>query len=710
MTVEQAKEPSPETVPVAATASFVVSGFQVLSVSVSEDGLLGAIVTSSEAVTIFDTNSGAVLDTLDAVHFADTQPVCVEFVPERHEVLVGLADGRIFRRAFAGGTPVSGTDDNGEPVDYDAVFVPDIQDNRGAITCLQLARRHTILYVGSIDGTVSRLDLTHRRLEQTVKRHEGPVLEFRMTPTGVISIGADRRAHLFDMPVTALNPDRDAVRVFQLPVDQTLEESAPEEETAAAESSKNTKKSTRPMRSVAAPVPRNEIDLSLTGIRPSDSTRALLEHQLRCATDEKTKLQLRKALLEHLGQQSAAVGLGSESAEVPVGAPLRTGEITTEFSFSSGEWNRVLLDISDDGTTIASLHRGRENAAADNRAQAICVWDMATGTNLRRWTQAGRVRRLFLDEPHHLMIPTPVIARLSTADGHFLNDPSEQFVSSALAGDRLTMMLGHFGKPGIAGHSLTRISLRDNTLVSGFERFETTISAIAWSGSGDTLFVSTRERDQTRLLEVDPLSLTLRTEINKEKLPGSLTAESADSSAAGTGAIVIVPSPSGKVLLTWGRYEDGPQLRMWRKSNNNWPAEQVTVIRGNEASPDLVMTDCPAVFVNHQDSQLAVLTANGLVILSSKKSAAQQALPIPSFGGHRPVCQFSPDHNWLLTGDGEGTVWAIFLNNLQRKPLKFSAHSGPIAGLALSANGRYLITAGEDNRLRSWRVDGFLKR
>ena len=48
--------------------------------------------------------------------------------------------------------------------------------------------------------------------------------------------------------------------------------------------------------------------------------------------------------------------------------------------------------------------------------------------------------------------------------------------------------------------------------------------------------------------------------------------------------------------------------------------------------------------------------------------------------------------------------------NLDRKPVKFEAHTGPIAGLALSANGRYLATIGEDNRLRSWRVDGFLKR
>jgi len=50
------------------------------------------------------------------------------------------------------------------------------------------------------------------------------------------------------------------------------------------------------------------------------------------------------------------------------------------------------------------------------------------------------------------------------------------------------------------------------------------------------------------------------------------------------------------------------------------------------------------------------------------------------------------------------------LVSLDRKPLKFEAHPGPIAGLAMSPNGRYLATIGEHNQLRAWRIDGFLKR
>ena len=111
------------------------------------------------------------------------------------------------------------------------------------------------------------------------------------------------------MPVTVLNPNRDSVRTFQLPVDQTLEDTQTEVEAAAAAAAATTAKSTkstRPSRSQSA-APRDEVDLSLTGIRPSDATRALLEHQLRSSTDAPTMLQQRKALLEHLGQQSSSI-------------------------------------------------------------------------------------------------------------------------------------------------------------------------------------------------------------------------------------------------------------------------------------------------------------------------------------------------------------------------------------------------------------------
>ncbi len=51
---------------------------------------------------------------------------------------------------------------------------------------------------------------------------------------------------------------------------------------------------------------------------------------------------------------------------------------------------------------------------------------------------------------------------------------------------------------------------------------------------------------------------------------------------------------------------------------------------------------------------------------------------------------------------------ALLLTSPTRKPLRFEAHSGPVAAMSVSDNGKFLLTAGEDNRLRLWDLEVFL--
>ena len=110
----------------------------VLNLVFSPSRSLGAVVLSNETITIFDTSSGETVDTLDASHFDDTQPVSMIIEEERKRVVVGLADGRMIRRAFGDGKPVSGSDDAGNEVDYEMVFAPDLGDTSGPITAMQM--------------------------------------------------------------------------------------------------------------------------------------------------------------------------------------------------------------------------------------------------------------------------------------------------------------------------------------------------------------------------------------------------------------------------------------------------------------------------------------------------------------------------------------------------------------------------------------------
>lgn len=709
MTVDQAKAADAETVAVTPIASFPVTGFEVLSITVAEEFHLGAIVTSSEEVYIFRTDTCELIETLKADLFADTQPVCVTFVNEGNEILAGLADGRILRRARTGSPEVTGLNDLGEKVDYESVFVPDVQDQVSSITCIRATSGSRTIHFGTINGTIVRYDAALKRIEQLKKRHASAVIDFCHTPHGIISIGTDRLAQLFDMPVTPQTQDPNAELSFQLPPDATLEdaETPPPEENSLVPASK----STRPAKARIAETPVAP-DLSLMGIRPADPTLALYGHQLRAADSSEKRLEIRKLILKHRGESSRADGLGNDPEEIPDGPPIRVGDTTTQLQFGGGEWSRVLLAVSDDGTMVAALHRGSTDSREPySTAGALSLFDLATAIPLRHWTQPIVSNHLSLNLMPPLLSPTPATTRFWHNTGYSATDPMRPVAASVFSPDSNTLILGRAGSVGLAVPALTRMNLETNTETNGLALFETMVTAVGFSTAGDRLIVGTRERDQVRLLELNPVTMAIQQEIIREPLGGRISEDNtARIPATMSGTTFIQPSPSDKMMLTWGNYDSGSQLRLWRRGSSGWQQEDATVITAPEAKPDFNTIDHPVVFVNRQDSRLAILNTTGLLILTTKKGEVERMMPIPNVNGHRPPCVFTPDGNWLLTGDGDGNVWAASMMSLDRKPIRFEAHIGPVAGLAMSPNGRYLATIGEDNHLRSWRVDGFLKR
>jgi WD40 repeat protein len=696
ITLKQLESKDLQTIPASPMASFQVSGFQVLSVSVSDDGRFGAIVSSSETITIFETETGIVVDELKATQFADTQPVCVAFVPDKGQILAGLADGRVMLRAFGkDATPVSSVNDKGETIDYETVFAPDFQEKADPVTTLFVIPETTTVYYGSLSGHVGRLNLAQRKLESIEKRHEGAVIELRMTPSGILSIGDDRRAVLFDMPLTLGNPQPGATRVYQLPADTTLTEEQADPSTSLLE----TKKSTRPARRPAPPMAA-EPDLSLTGIRPSDSVLALYSHQLRVSENPVEQMTLRKSILEHLGRGTTAATLGADAPLTPGVPTFPTYQAESEFVFS-GDWEPVRLFVSDDGLTATMSHRSKPG---------VEVRDLATNIVLRRWTQALPMRQFFVAPSLQLVQTThPASSMFQIKDGQLVNDPTVRYLTCAQSPGQDFMVKGTLGYRGVAASSLTRIEFPSGNSKSGHELFESMITSISFSMDGGSLYVSARGRDHVTLHELDPLTFAVRHELAKEGLSGVIGEEPTNALDGPCGDVFSVASETNKVLLTFGTFADGPQIRLWRRSSKGWPLDSRIVIRDAGLLPDM-RHERPMVLVGNLESKIAVLTTTGLSIFNAKKQSVDASIPIPNVGNHRPALCYSPDNEWLLAGDGEGNVWAISLQGPTRKPLRFPAHTGPIAGMAVSPNGKYLLTAGEDNRLRSWRIDGMLSR
>jgi WD40 repeat protein len=246
---------------------------------------------------------------------------------------------------------------------------------------------------------------------------------------------------------------------------------------------------------------------------------------------------------------------------------------------------------------------------------------------------------------------------------------------------------------------------------TGIEAFEGVAPAVAWSADGRSLFVSVRERTQSRLLELENPTLRIRSEIHAEPMEGAWNVERFNPSVSIVGATHLLPSPDGKLLVTYGRHSSTTrpyQIRIWRKSNDKWPQESAEVVDSKQPMLETEMTGTPMAFVNQQSSFLAVVGKTGIAVIDTRSGSVKESQELPDVDGRRPVALLSADGRWAMAGDREGNVWVWELRNLERRPRQFAAQAGPIMGLAMSQNGQFLATAGEENRIRVWDVSKYL--
>ena len=701
MTEEQVQSPEAPVLDASPVCAVSLPNSRVLSVVVSSSGKLAAVVTSDEQLTIFKTDDGAVVSTITAVELDDTQPVCCLIEEQQGRVLVGLADGRVIRRALPGGDSVTGTNDSGETVEFEVVFAPELNDRFGAVCCMNTNADSTVLYLGRATGFVGQFDLPRKQMLRMDKLHEGPIVEIRSNESGLFTVGDERIAKLSNVPGAA-RPGVVA-ETFRLPTDEALRDTHLIE---PDESLKQDKFTVR--RNFDGDVTdASAKQLVRAAIRPADPVQALYEHQLRVAVDDESREMVRERILKT--RESAA----NVSADRTYSgdSPVKLAELDTVFDFKSLPMRRVVMSLSNDGKILAASQYYQDmliRAAAPN--QPVVVWDTITGTPLRTWKSSKGVQRLDLDVESGMILPSPLSAKMNLFSGSY--SVVERSVPSSdrfIPDDRLAV-----GMTGVTGTALPAIGVYQKgggPPLSGIEAFEAVVPALAWSADGTSLFVSIRERTQTRLIEVDGTSLNEISEIIAEPMTGSWNVESVDMVRGTLGATRILPSPTGKLLLTYGKYANPTapyQLRIWKRSGSKWSKDDVIVLDSNQSMLETEMTDTQMVFVNGQDAQVAIVGANGVGVVNARTGDIDQKLDLPKIAGRQPVTALSPDGKWLFAGDLEGTVWVWSLRSLNRKPLQFSAQAGPISGLALSADAQVLATAGEENRIRVWKIGEFL--
>ncbi|MCA9085129.1 MAG: WD40 repeat domain-containing protein, partial [Planctomycetaceae bacterium] len=712
MTEDQAKAVEAPVLDAVPSAEVELPEGMVLSVTVSPSGGLVAVVSASEQITIIETNTGEIIQTIGPELLNDTQPVTVVLQELPKTIVVGLADGRLLRRAYGDGEPVAGTDENGVEVDYEILFAPEQRDNGGAITALHSSADDHLLYIGRFDGSLLTFDLPRRQVVRTEKLHNSPILGVSHTENGTFSVAADRVLKRSDIPPDPVSQRPSAPETYNLPRDESLqatEVAEPEEE------QKQDKFTVRRNfdRDITDAQPENT---DLTGIRPSNPVLALYQHQLRVAADASLKVSIRQKIAKLQTPGPNSESLTGEAEPRYNEKPLLVGDVETWFDYTSRPLRRAVMSVSNDGMLVAGAQNyQRALIRGSTPDQPVTVWDNPTGTVLRRWKRARGVTDLHITEQQNLIFPTPLSGMLSLADGELLREQSRPTLTWAAGSNSLRIFVGHSGYPGATLPTLTSIAADSQERQQGLPGFEGAVTGIALAADGNSLFVSLRERTTLKLLEVDPASLQVRDEILSEVVDSAWNPIDVDLQKGKLGPTHIVPSASGKLLLTYGMHADGTwQFRIWKRSGGSkdgslWKKDDVVIVAQRQDILEREMSDQVLAFVNGGEAQIGVIGQEGVGILDAREGTVAGGLAVPDVAGRRPVSLLSSDGRYFLAGDQEGNVHIWELTKLDRSPQVFEAHSGPISGLAFSANGRYLVTAGEENRIRTWRVDHYLR-
>ncbi|MEZ6132354.1 MAG: hypothetical protein R3C59_27135 [Planctomycetaceae bacterium] len=717
MTEQQARQATAELAVPEPLREIAVPDVPVLSLCCSGTGHYCALVTNDERVTILDTESGEVLESIDSQQLDDTPPTAAVFDDDDRHYLVGLVDGRVVRRAITGSEAASSEAQSESEAANEVVFAPEPSDRSGAVTALAMDADSGVLYIGRLDGSVLPFHPEHRNTASAERRHQGPLTLIRPISEGSLTLGVDRvvkRSASTTPPGTSV---ASAASSYTLPRDTTVRRRTadPDEDTSGAPNPFTQK---RVLRKSIQQAGQQSHQLAA---RSENPVMTMYEHRLRLAEDPQLRAETRNMIQQQ--PEFDATFVPSDSKKSPSDLPELTADVITRFDYSQRPTRRTLLSISEDGLTMATGQSLSTAARQSGSGQPVVLLDNPTGTILRQWNSFTHLSDLSLDMSLGLVIPSPLSARLRVFDGDQQVDELQRCRLWARQPGQSRIVAGLAGFPGVAAPAIVALSPESKGRHEGVQAFEGAVPALAFSADGRSLFVSLRERTTLKLLDVNPETLAIRSELSAEKASGTWNPDERNQQRGRLGTTLILPSESGRLLLTYGEYPDGDfQIRIWKRGGttsgqggsaseivSNWRQDDVVVVPSKTNFVDRDMTATPITFVRNRDTQIAVVGPKGLTIANTKDGEIQETLALDDVVGRRPVTLFSPDGRWFLAGDSAGKIHLWDLARFHLPPRVFDAHSGPIIGMQMSASGEFLVTAGEENRIRTWQINEFLE-
>jgi WD40 repeat protein len=304
--------------------------------------------------------------------------------------------------------------------------------------------------------------------------------------------------------------------------------------------------------------------------------------------------------------------------------------------------------LSPDGRTV--LHGGRGNLAA---------FDVATGT----------LHPLPLDGSYY---------------GTAVFSPDGKFVAVGQAREKLK-----------EGKALTVFDLTTYTEKAALPAFDAGVYGLGYTPDGSELFAFFKDRDGTRLLRLDPGTLKQRGDLPKvfrddwtslvfspdSKLVGFF-AQRPSKSGPNPGALILWDIAAGRVstALTGGESSD----------LFGFVAGGALFAKGNSGG------------VTFSDVRTGQVRKE---IFMSQEMLKESGHPQQTQYASSWDVASTVDGRWLAAGAPSGHVYFWDVSGGQMVG-KFKAHLGGVKGLAFSPDGRFLVTIGEEKKLKVWSMDG----
>ena len=403
----------------------------------------------------------------------------------------------------------------------------------------------------------------------------------------------------------------------------------------------------------------------------------------------------------------------------------------------------IQIAFSEDGNTLAAAISWPNRASNQPPQTNVRVWDVPSQIELRRWsgftteitdlgvtndgrfvwtshklnsTQRAQVQRFKQAPPtanqqvRSEPLPQEGIHSLEISTGRraFAEWPVSTVDFDA---DESRLLLGLIGSEGTTGPAVALLDVATLELNAKYEAFEAFVPAAMFIPESDWAIVSIRERNETRLLTLNRQTLVIENELHAESLDQPWLNAGGAVTSSDLGFNQLFPSSNGRGMISQGRFGGtGYMSIIWNQGTQRFtpssktpldaPAKKALILEQDEEGPTAGWTNPGA--------QFAVRTKTGFNVVDVRSNELKRRVEIPQFSSRtKPRFAFVPDGRGVLMAEVSGN--AVYINlRLDKQPRQFEAHLGPMLAVTFSGNQEFAATAGEEGRIKVWRIAKWL--